>query len=153
MRPRWAVHGLLLLTVGLAAGCGESSTDPLSERVLERYQMWFQRGILDYSMAYNESCLSCPAIRATPVLITVRNGVVAAVIHAESGESMDPEPWREVATISGVYQRLLNHLEQPGASVIIDYDQEWDIPRYTQAYLEGVAGAGFAIWVSDFRPE
>ncbi len=144
---------LVLLLPMAAAGCGESGTDPLADGVLERYQMWFSRGIVDYSMDYVESCPSCPAERGDPVRLTVRGGVLTEVRSAEDGASLPLGPWEGEATVSGIFQRVLNHLEQEGATVVIQYDQGTDVPLYTQAFLSDRPNAGFVIVVSNFTPE
>ncbi len=144
------IGALALVTL---AACGESSTDPLESEILTRYQAWFARGITDYSFEYSEGCSQCPLERLEPVHITVRNGVITEVRSLETGELRDATPWAEVGTISGIYQRVLNHAEQLGATVVVEYDNQWDIPRYVQAILEGTAGAGFSVRVEAFKPE
>ena len=158
MRDRASAH-ILVACLGLALAACHSPTPPADgptadDRAATRAALrqargrWSSLGISDYSYAFRRSCFCAPPF-TSPVRITVRDGRVAEVVLAETGQAASPEGYPTVDDLFGILQEAV---DSSAYDIRATYDPARGYP--TSFYIDrspAIADEELGVEASDLR--
>lgn len=134
MRRHLRFFGLLMAAALLFAlpACSafdaDSSKDDSLEEVRNQRAQWEERGIEDYQFSYARRTESA-ADQVGPFRVFVSEGAVDSVYA--SGERFQPRDGQTIFTIDGIYDFIIDALQQDPNTVSFDFLPSLNIPLYS----------------------
>ena len=99
----------LVTLLAVLYGCADPTGNPVPLTALERNQeRWAQQNISTYTYRFQRICF-CGLV--DPVDVTVRSGVITAVVVADSQEELDPSMFDQFYTVDGLFQVVQDALD------------------------------------------
>ena len=138
--------GLLLCCISLLwSGCGEEESKlikdvvskPKAEPVTvqseftENMDKWQSKGIKDYQFAFQWSCF-CTEEFVAPVIVSIRNGEIDAIVSSEDGRAVDESRFREYRTVEGLFDLIQEAIDQKAHKITVTYNSELGYPEEAQ---------------------
>jgi len=118
------IHLVTLLAV--LYSCADPTGNPVPRTELEQNQeRWAQQNISTYTYRFQRVCF-CGLV--DPVDVTVRNGVITAVVVADSQEELDPSMFAQFYTVDGLFQVVQDALDGDAHSVVVAYHPQFGYP-------------------------
>ena len=118
------VHLVTLLAV--LYGCADPTGNPVPLTELEQNQeRWAQQNLSTYTFRFQRLCF-CGLV--DPVDVTVRNGVITAVVVANSQEELDPSMFSQFYTVEDLFEVVQDALDRDAHSVVVAYHPQLGYP-------------------------
>ncbi len=142
---------IFLVCLALAGCTGGQRSDPEAQDTLAAHrQAWADAGLDDYTYSFKQDCF-CVLEQVQPVTIEVRDGRIARVVSAESGEDITGNTnlrWYTVSELFGLIEEAGMNGWEP---LIVEYDAELGYP--TRIEIGSLAAdAGVIYTASGLRP-
>jgi hypothetical protein len=128
MRPT-----LVLLACALV-GCESTSGTGPGDDLAAAQQRWISSGLTSYDFDLQRGCY-CPFDAVRPVTISVRNGVFASMVYADSAGGQTDTAWfARLLTMERVFALLDTAVARPASVYQAVYDDAIGYPH--QAYID-----------------
>ena len=149
VRFRRLVAGALIAL----SGCSDSATGPRNALEFARARArWRASAPASYDFGFRQSCF-CLQETLRPVVISVRDGQVAAAHYADDGTAVPAWLFSTFPSIDGMFERIGNALAQPRSTVAARYDGSWGFPvEVSLDYDLNTVDDEVSYWLSDFHP-
>ncbi len=133
------------LTVALA-GCSLANGD-----LRENRARWQEVGVDSYRYVLRVGCF-CPPEITDPVVVEVRDGVVASVTSQATGLAVEwPESFVAYDTVEELFDVVGNALDRGADELSVAYHDEYGVPVSIEIdYSERVADDEMGLYVDDF---
>jgi hypothetical protein len=125
MSPLRVVLALALSLSAAGASC-PSAPGKASGELTVHHAKWNARGLRHYRYEFQRSCECLPEM-APPVVIEVRDGIVVAVAHVQTGESLGSTSAANRPTVDELFNELQRAFRDADR-VDVTYDPTFDYP-------------------------
>jgi hypothetical protein len=134
--------GILLL---LLVACGGQG--------IQQKAKWEAQNILDYRFTLKVACF-CPLPAGQALRIEVKNGVVASVKDAQTGQAVDPKFLERYTTIAKLFEIIRDAEARKADRLEVQYDPQFGFPtRAVIDYITNAADDELAFEVEGFEKE
>lgn len=117
-------HLITLLLLALSCADPTGNEVPLSE-LEQNQERWAQHNISTYEYRLQRLCF-CGFV--DPVDVTVRDGIITAVVVVDSQEELEPSMFEQFYTVDGLFQVVQDALDGEAHSIVATYDPEFGYP-------------------------
>ena len=122
MKRAWAA----LSAVVLVAGCSSvtfsnQGLEAIQRELQRRYDLWKTQAITAYEYRFAREC-PCASDLTRPVLVSVADTVVLAVIYADSGTAVPASAFSSYFTVEGLFGQAQIGINLLADSLVIEYD-------------------------------
>ena len=134
-KDQWLLRRTLVLCsiVGscLVSGAvaGSDSAQAQQQQLNDSQKKWESKNIRDYQYTFNWGCF-CPPEHNKPVIISVRNGVLASVKYADNSAPVDKSNYSRYRTIEGLFEFIQDAINKKAYKMEISYDDKLGYPTF-----------------------
>ena len=123
-------QSLLLVLCLVANGSGTfaaSESAQTQQQLNESHKKWVSKNIKDYQYTFSWSCF-CPPEHNKPVIISVRNGVLASIKYADGSGEVDKSKYTNYRTIEGLFEFIQDAINRKAYRITVSYDANLAYP-------------------------
>ncbi|MBI2614449.1 MAG: hypothetical protein HYW52_01970, partial [Gemmatimonadetes bacterium] len=123
---------LSLPALALLAGCSSVTysnerLEAIQRELNRRYDLWKGQAISAYDYQFARECL-CPSDLTRPVLVSVADSVVRAVIYVDSGTAVPASAFSSYFTVEGLFRQAQIGINVLADSLVVEYDPQLHYP-------------------------
>ena len=123
-------QSLLLVLCLVANGSGTfaaGESAQTQQQLNDNHSKWISKNIKNYQYTFNWGCF-CPPEHNKPVVISVRNGVLASIKYADGSGMVDKTRYTNYRTIEGLFEFLQDAINRKAYRIEVSYDASLGYP-------------------------
>lgn len=154
MKRAWGA----LSAVVLLAGCSSVTfsnerLEAIQRELNRRYDLWKAQAISAYEYQFARECL-CPSDLTRPVLVSVADTLVLAVIYADSGTAVPASAFSSYFTVEGLFRQAQIGINVLADSLVVEYDPLFHYPtKIVVDQDRRFANDELALFASELKPK
>ena len=105
--------------------CSESAQ--AQQQLNDNHSKWTAKNVKDYQFTFSWGCF-CPPEHNKPVIISVRNGVLAGIKYADGSGAVDKSKYTNYRTIEGLFEFIQDAINRKAYRITVSYDANLGYP-------------------------